>query len=576
MPLVINSNIASLNSQRQLVKSGMELDGAMERLSSGKRINSAADDAAGLAISNRQTSQIRGLDRAVANANDGISLIQTAEGALDETTNILQRMRELSIQSANGIYSDTDRATLNAEVQQLKAEMDRIAETTSFNGQKVLDGSLGDINLQVGSEANQTIGFNITAMNTSSLGSGTGGDIVGASIDATALFDMTVGSVAINKQDIGSLTAHSLTTVSTGGLQGALDQINENVAGVTVSAIMEMGASTDGTGIIRSDSNLELVVRMTDGTQQTFQISDTGSMEELADKITSVSGGVLQGVLDSDGRLQITSDVAAQVDVNENGTAGAAAAAGFAATSVELAKLVLTSDDDTAITIDHTAAVATNGTLGLGLDERVAAGDILGSASSATAITEGDILINGVTIGTSSDGTAAAKAIAINKLSDQTGVVASVETAVSGAGQALKLNSVSGDEIVIDFEANGTIATLGMRESNNTSSVGKSVDNVDISTAAGAQSAIDVIDGALETINATRADLGAVNNRLDFTVSNLMNVSENTAAARSRIVDADFAAETAALSRAQVLQQASSAMLAQANAAPQQVLSLLR
>ena len=126
MPLYINTNVSSLNSQRQLVKSGMEMDQAMERLSSGKRVNNAADDAAGLAIANRQTSQIMGLGQAIRNANDGVSLIQTAEGALDETTNILQRMRELAIQSANGIYSDTDRATLDAEVQQLKSELDRI------------------------------------------------------------------------------------------------------------------------------------------------------------------------------------------------------------------------------------------------------------------------------------------------------------------------------------------------------------------------------------------------------------------------------------------------------------------
>ena len=172
MPLMINSNIASLNAQRQLTSAGAELDQASERLSSGKRINSAGDDAAGLSIANRFTSQIRGLDQAVRNANDGISLIQTAEGALDESTNILQRMRELSVQSSNGIYSDSDRATLDAEVQQLVAELDRISETTSFNGQKILDGSQGSIELQVGSEANETISFEIAAVNSSSLGLG--------------------------------------------------------------------------------------------------------------------------------------------------------------------------------------------------------------------------------------------------------------------------------------------------------------------------------------------------------------------------------------------------------------------
>ena len=161
MALVINSNIASINAQRQLSSSGMALDRATERLSSGNRINSAKDDAAGLAIGNRMTSQIRGLDQAVRNANDGVSMIQTAEGALQESTNILQRMRELSVQSANGIYNDSDRQTLNAEVQQLKTELDRIATTTSFNGRSLLDGSLGTTKLQVGALSNQTIDVKI-------------------------------------------------------------------------------------------------------------------------------------------------------------------------------------------------------------------------------------------------------------------------------------------------------------------------------------------------------------------------------------------------------------------------------
>lgn len=577
MPLVINSNITSLNSQRQLVKSGNELDQAMERLSSGKRINSAADDAAGLAISNRQTSQIRGLDRAVANAADGVSLIQTAEGALDETTNILQRMRELSIQSANGIYSDADRTTLDAEVQQLKAEMDRIAGSTAFNGQRILDGSLGDIDLQVGSEANQTIGFNIAAMDTSSLGSGAGGDIVGDSI-AAGFFSMTAGTVEINGQDIGGISTHALATVSTGGMQGALDDINANVSGVTFDAILEMTASADGTGIIRSDSTLNLSVVMMDGRTQVYEISDVGSMEELADKIVSTTGGVLNASLNSDGKLLITSDEAAQITTSESGTAGAEAAAGFGAGSVELANLTITADESTDdITIEfQVVANATAAALSLGLDERSASGDIVGVQATSTALAEGDIIINGVTVGAATSTGAVAKVEAINELSAETGVVASLATGATGGTTSIKLDSVSGEEIKLEFAGNGTFSSLGLRETNNSESVGKSVDNIDISTAAGAQSAIDVIDGALETINATRSDLGAINNRLDFTMSNLMNVSENTSAARSRIVDADFAAETANLSRAQVLQQASSAMLAQANAAPQQVLSLLR
>src|SRR6187402_1729035 len=206
MALVINSNVPSLNSQRQLVGSGAALDRATERLSSGLRINSAKDDAAGLAISNRMTSQVRGLDQAVRNANDGVSLIQTAEGALQETTNILQRMRELSIQSANGIYTLADRKTLDAEVQQLISELDRIATSTSFNGQKLLDGTLGNVDLQVGAEANQTIVMKIPKMDAKSLGMGSlGGDIAGThlgqAITSTSFKD---GDILINGKSIGA------------------------------------------------------------------------------------------------------------------------------------------------------------------------------------------------------------------------------------------------------------------------------------------------------------------------------------------------------------------------------------
>jgi flagellin len=204
MPLVINTNVASLNSQRQLMNSGNALDRATERLSSGQRVNSAKDDAAGLAISNRMTSQIRGLDQAIRNANDGVSLVQTAEGAMQEVTNMLQRIRELSIQSANGIYNDADRQTLDAEVQQLKKEMDRIAETTSFNGQKLLDGTLGNTVLQVGSQAYETMEVSIGSFSTYSMG-GSSGDIVGeattnglADLQGIAAGDLIVNDVPLS------------------------------------------------------------------------------------------------------------------------------------------------------------------------------------------------------------------------------------------------------------------------------------------------------------------------------------------------------------------------------------------
>ena len=577
MPLVINTNVSSLNSQRQLVKSGMELDQSMERLSSGKRVNNAADDAAGLAIANRMTSQIRGLNQSIRNANDGVSMIQTAEGALDETTNILQRMRELSIQAANGIYSDADRSTLDAEVQQLKAELDRIAESTTFNGQPLLDGSLGNVTLQVGSEAGDTIDLSITAMDTDSLGGGVSADIVGTEIglsaaalgDAIAVAQST--TVSINGQSVGDLSAVS-------NMRELLNEMNAAVSGVEVSAFVEVTASGDGDGVLRGTDRLDLTVVDLDGQSQDFNITDTGSMNDLVDKINEVTGGTINASLNDDGRLQLQSTLGESILVAET-----RAATGLD-TTTHRAQFALEITDssiehiDIAVTGTQAPALIGN----LGVQNRVDA-DITGNLITGTgALTEGHLVINDIAISgaTPAGATASQKAdavvAAINAKSDEHGIVASA-AAASAAGQAIKLDSVDGTEIKIDFVGtSATYANLGLIETNISNTVGDSISSVDVSTAAGAQAALDVIDVALETINDIRADLGAVNNRLEFTMSNLANVVENTQASRSRIMDADFAAESAALSRAQVLQQASQAMLAQANARPQQVLQLLQ
>lgn len=576
MALVINTNVPSLNSQRQLNQSSMETSQAMERLSSGKQINSAKDDAAGLVISNRMTSQIKGLDRAIANANDGVSLIQTAEGAMEETTNIMQRMRELSIQSANGIYNDGDRATLNAEVQQLKAEVDRIAETTSFNGQTLLDGSLGEVSLQVGAEANQTISLNIETLDTKSLGGAAGGDVVGAEVanglaDLTAVTEATaLLTMSVNGQSVGDLSG--ATTV-----EEALDTINSNISGVETSAFVEQVATADGDGLVRGTDEVILTLNKQDGTTNVLEIRDTGSLEEFVDKVNSVGGDDLQASINDDGRLVFSSSTSASIGVTETGAGTALSATGIATGTTQQFQLSFEATDSSIENVDIAIGTTLNdGDLGLNVRTD---SDITGIANTgAAAIAEGDLVINGVEIGAvdglggSATGQGDDLVTEINKLSAEHGVVA------SNAAGVLTLNSVDATEISIDFKEGGaaTLASTGLVETNNAASIGNSVADIDISTAKGAQDAIDVIDVALEQIGANRADLGAINNRLDFTVSNLSNVSEKTSSARSSIVDADFAKETANLSRAQVLQQASQAMLAQANAAPQQVLSLLR
>ena len=575
MPLVINTNVAAINSQRQLMNSGGALDKAMERLSSGQRINSAKDDAAGLAISNRMTSQIRGLDQAIRNANDGISMIQTAEGAMQEVTNILQRMRELSIQSANGIYSDADRATLNAETQQLKLELDRIADTTSFNGQILLDGSIGKTNLQVGSEANQTIEISVGSFNTSSLG-GLSGDTVGeATTGLAALNLLTAGDLIINDTSIDALTTGTTLNNTLALLNASLDG-----KGAVASAMVEVSGTNTGSGVlVAGTSNLTLTVVDGDGLTQSYVLTGTNSLKELVAKIKDETS--IEASISDSGRMILNRDGALSITVADTSTNNEASGLVDGAVNFSLV-FTDTSADKRGVKIEQ-GTISAAEILALGIDMQDDNGNLQGATvgAAASVLNKGDLIINGVEIEaiTLPGATAAANLTElinrINEQSAETGVVA-----FAGIGTSnLAFRSVTGEEISIEYGTAATAATVatqtGLQE-RNASEGGGSVTSIDISTAEGAQKSIAILDRAINQVNDTRAGLGAANNRLEFTVNNLANVSEKTAASRSRIVDADFAAETAALSRAQVLQQAATAMLAQANARPEQVLSLLR
>ncbi|EIK45011.1 adenylate kinase [Cellvibrio sp. BR] len=579
MALVINSNIASINAQRQLMNSGNALDRATERLSSGNRINSAKDDAAGLAIGNRMTSQVRGLDQAIRNANDGVSMIQTAEGALQESTNILQRMRELSVQSANGIYNDSDRETLNAEVQQLKTELDRIAETTSFNGRALLDGSVGTTALQVGALQNQTLDVTIGSFSTSSMG-GSSGSIVGEAT-ANGLTDLqftAVNSLKVNDTQLSAISATGQT------LNTSLASINSDLEGkgAVASSLVDIEATSVGTGVLRAGTDsLTLAVVDGDGNTQSYVISGTNSMEELVAKINADTS--IEASLNDKGRLVLSAENVTSITVTDNTTNNAATGLADGATNFSLV-FSDTSAEKTGVKVEGVGTYLTTAALAVGIDVQDANGNITGQAATVgtvgTTLKDGDILINGVAIGDVLSGASVAATAtntikAINDVSAQTGVVA-FSNATAGS---ISLRSTNGDEISIKYGDNATAASViaftGLQERNAASGTG-SVASIDVSTAAGAQKAIGIIDKAIDQVSSTRADLGAINNRLDFTVSNLANISEKTSAARSRINDADFAAETANLSRSQVLQQAATAMLAQSNARPQQVLSLLR
>lgn len=566
MALVINSNIQSLNAQRNLTLSQGDQNTAMERLTSGKRINSAADDAAGLAISTRMSSQIRGLDQAVRNANDGISLIQTAEGALAESSNILQRMRELAIQSANGIYSDGDRSTLNAEMGQLVSELDRISQTTSFNSQNILDGSLQDVKLQVGAEANQTISFSISATDTSSLGLGaTSSDLSGGRLGDLSdlqLTDSTAGAVGfsdgdvlINGTSIGSFDG------SSDSLDDLMASINDSGAGVTASAVNVIEADGTGTGVLGSDTltirvyGNDSVAADTDGTSYTdYSITGTTDLDDLVETINTKTGGRVEASLNDSGNLVLSNaegeSIALGIDANKDlatvlglsataesnqggfdasddaGAFGVSGGVGAFDSAVFTGSLVLESDDNSAIAITTGANGVAADLTNLGFVEVTAGtvqGGALDSTAQGTALAAGDLAINGVSIAaTDASEGLQGKVDNINDVSADTGVVASAKaeqsygydasiTAVEVTGNAAFSDPTDGaaTQLYVDGAAAPTVGALAVDRQVNTISFnvndGSGADTVllDAANYADADALIADINGQLAAATST-------------------------------------------------------------------------
>ncbi len=498
MALSVNTNVASLNAQRNLVGTGKKLNTALQRLSSGFRINSAKDDAAGLAITDRMTSQVKGLNQAVRNANDGISLAQTAEGALNETTTLLQRMRELAIQSANDTNSDSDRQSIQDEITNLKAEIDRIAETTSFNNRKLLDGSFGNAKFHVGSEANQTI--TVTTGNASGTSLGSHRVSLRAEGDAaTAAATALTGWGANDDLTINGSKGSATATIATGATaKEAAGAINGKTVdtGVTASAYtkVEMTVSAKGSYTFTLGTG-------SGSAEISASVSDTSDLSDMVDAINDHSSTTgVTATLNDGGDKVILEDMGGDT-ISIQRTDGEAG--NFLATAMNL-----------------------DGTAGLG----GASGVVTITSATATAHGEfkGYVLME-------SD-----KAFSVGATAGTIGATAT---------------DFLGDALTSDIE---------------------SVSDIDLKTQTGANDALSVIDKAIAKVDSIRGKLGAVQNRFESTISNLANVSENISASMSRIKDADFAAETAELTKAQIIQQAGISMLSQANQLPQSALSLLQ
>ncbi len=685
---VINTNVKALTAQKAIQENSRALTTAMERLSSGKRINSAKDDAAGLAIATRMEAQTRGLNMAIRNANDGISLMQTGEGAMNEVTDILQRMRELAVQSVNGTNNASDRNALNDEVKQLKAEIERIATTTEFNSQKLLDGSFTGKTLQIGDKANQTLKIDIGSLKLKDLGLGSTGGGANAMVSGrTSLGAVDAGDIMINDQAIGAIVAAD-------DLEDVINNINNNVDNVTASGFNTAVAKQIGTGVT-TDGQLKISVRALGASAATtYSISASANMNELVSNINNEVGAAVQASVSEGGKLVLSNTTGATigvVDTSASTVGSFETASGFSATTATgftsfAGFLKLESDDGSPVRIDKGAqgTLADLETLGFrpttsdfskSSDAYTVTGSGLTSAGIAAAWGATDIKINGIAIHDADivTDTFQRKLDAINNFSNETGVIASAyldqtltltdaQVASAGTGSILsfngttvftgaantsvadvitainaqktntgitaerttngvrltgsnvqtltiggtatsamasfvsgvsfasiRLDSVSNSPISIELGDNATtIGAHGFFESNVGAadymvnganlgvSTGSSLSGLSIATASSASAALGTIDKAMGTVSDMRSKLGAMQNRLNSTVDNLSNVVTNTEAARSRIQDTDYATETTALAKSQIIQQAATAMLAQANQQPQSVLSLLQ
>jgi len=701
---VINTNLKALVAQESMRSSDLKLSAAMERLSTGSRINTAKDDAAGLAISNRMTSQIRGMAKAIQNTNDAISMTQTAEGAYKGVNDILARMRELSVQSSTGTMNDNDRSSIQLEVAQLKSQIDDIATKTNHNNIKLLDGSAQKVVIQTGTNQGDTINLNFASARTKDIGVGTratlasaGGQYVAAtSFDALEDSAMYLNGVAIGASqalsDNASTVAASASAISkaaainakselsgvyakvdtnvvsgTGGMTAAAVTGTITINGVTTDSFSTSAASTslsrkatvtainaksEQTGVVAidtEDDTLGVTLQAKDGrnidiafttlTAVATGVRDTGTFVgsynlytldsrsidvsfQTGDQNVEAFSGLRNGSYASDTALYNTyrRATAAEATAPSDTTTGTLSNDSLIINGVAIGQALAT--DDTAS--DTTSASSTREASAIAIAAAInRKTDLTGVTASAspnvirgegfTAGTSADVFLNGVTF-TANAVTRNAVIDSFNDVSDRTGVVA------SAWGEGIELRAVDGRNISIGSATAANIGLTGIgigsaagsatavtyysqvtMQSDNKFEVksgnagipnlellgfrqgtfggadnGLKINQVDVSTVSGANQAIVAIDAAIETISKSQANSGALNNRMDYIVANLAEASQNMSASRSRILDTDYATETSSLAKQQIISQAATAMLAQANQQPQSVLSLLK
>ncbi|MFA6063193.1 MAG: flagellin [Gallionella sp.] len=601
MPSFINTNLASLNAQRNLNQSQGAQQTALQRLSSGLRINSAKDDAAGMAISSRMSSQINGTTQAARNANDGISLAQTAEGDLNQISTNLQRMRDLSVQAANATNSASDRAALNAEVQSLVQEIDRVSSNSSFNGVKLLDGSFTAQNFQVGANATaaDSIQLAISGARAAQLGAAGGANYSAAVSGSATISGLAAGSLTLNGVAVGASTVGVGPGQSAASASSIAAAINGTTptSGVTATAVAASTTGLAATTFTEIPANSFSVNGISVGAVTAGgAAAGQGANVAAAINLVSAQSGVTATSDATTGKVTLTAADGRNINLTANTsvvagtvtgftTASMVAATGFNATLSDtvtgLAAATYAAGVPATLTVNGVAVTGVTGTSILSSAQNfVAAFNTLSAAatfgqglSGITASTD----TNGI-ITLSSNGSVAS--ITVGAADATTGFTQATAVYKSQHG-SVNLTSTNVNGLVVGGTvANGSSSIDGLTRTTTAATTSTSnmttISMVNISTAAGATAALNTIDGAIATVNASRSALGAYQNRFSSVVSSLQTTTENMTASRSRIQDTDFAAETASLSRAQILQQAGTAMLAQANQLPSQVMTLLR
>lgn len=712
---VLNTNLKALAAQESMRASNLSMSQAMERLSTGKKINSAKDDAAGLAITNRMTSQIRGIAKAINNTNDAISLSQTAEGALGNVSDILQRMRELAVQAASGTLNDTDRSSINLEVSQLRTQIDNIANTTNHNNIKLLDGSAQNILIQTGTSSGENMKIGFASVKTKDIGIGTkaflqstnGTYTSGTNFDAFSASSLYLNGVAVgaslaaddnasNASGQASAIAKAAAINRVANLSGVYARAEANfVAGSAMSVAATVssgvitinGVATDTittsldtsltrktvvaainaksaiTGVVAfdtEDDNLGVTLTAADGrnidiasdvasgttgikTSGTATYVGSFSLYTLDGRDITISSkdgntaiekfsGLQTGTYKSDTAIFSSYDRASQAAVPSSSTTGLLNANSMVINGVQIGAALTT--DDTASydgsvngnassSVRAASAIAIAAAINRSSAQtgvRAVAGPNIVRNLDATAFTANaasgnpKIFLNGESF-TVNTKTLNGLIDSINAYSGQTGVVASqwgeglqltaadgrnislgssVSAVNLGLGSATigatsdgtaavtwvgTVQLVSDNAFTVKSGSNGVtnLELLGFRQGTfGASKNGLKINQVDISTQSGAAQALAAIDSALNTVSAAQANSGALNNRLDMIVNNLSETTQNMQASRSRILDTDYATETTNLAKQQIISQAATAMLAQANQSAQSILSLLK